>query len=179
MLGSEQLKGCDSTERGGKEEGTQLSNETPEHTEQGHGKGTWPRIMGWDHTPTRLPVVRSTSSPPSAALHPKAWLSQMLLGVVFRSCLSAGLSQTSREHNHGLLDQCNRRQPSLRHRDPSPAGAIQGEWVPCQLPKSGRSGAPCETQSNPTSPPRLPEQPRHPQGPLVPCQGPRSLLQAQ
>lgn len=44
LLGNEQLKGCNSTEQWGKEEGTQLSNETPEHTEQGHGKGTWPRI---------------------------------------------------------------------------------------------------------------------------------------
>lgn len=148
--------------------------------EKEHSPGSRSSIMEWDHTPARLPVVRPTSSPPSAALHPKAQISQVLLWVVFRSCLSAGLSQSSREHNHGFLGQCNRRQPSLRHRDPSSAGAIQGEWVPCQLLKSGSSsGTPCETQDNlPGScqPPLTPRAAQAPPG--SPCPLPGAPLSA-
>lgn len=99
---------------------------------------------------------------------PQGTAFQVLLWVVFRSCFPAGLSQTSREHNHGFLGQCNRRQPSLRHRDPSSAGAIQGQWVPGQLPKSGSSsGTPRETQDNPTSSRQPPLTPGAAQAPSV------------
>lgn len=110
--------------------------------EQQHGVGS--HTCPWSDPPIPLPL---------------------LLWAVFRSCLPAGLSQPSREHHRGLLGQCNRRQPSLRSH-PSPAGAIQGEWVPCQLPKSGSSsGTPHETQDNPPSSCQPPQSSRAAQAP--------------
>lgn len=124
--------------------------------------------MEWDHTPTH---GQSQQFPSLCCSAPQARLSQVLLRVFSRSCVPAGFSQPSREHS---LGQCSQRQPSPGHCDPSSAEALQGERVPCQLPKSGSSSGtpPVKPKIIPGAPPRLLEQPRLPRGPHVPCRGP-------
>lgn len=132
----------------------------------------WPRITEQhrgvgSHTHAHQTVHGQTHQlPPSAALHPKARLSQVLLWVVFRSCLSAGLSQT----RDCLVSATGTAQPQAPH--PSSAGAIQEEWVPCQLPKSGSSSGTPQTQIIPPAAASPPDSQSSPGLPTSPAGGP-------
>lgn len=176
LLGNEQLKGCHSREQRGKEEGKQLRIKCQSTQswvmEKEYGPGSGSSSLEWAHTPTSA-MVRPTSSPPSAALHPRGcsgWFS----GAVSQQGSPRAAKSTTTDSLVSAAGDSPASVPQAL--PPSSAGAIPGQWFPASCQNQG-AGTPCETQDNPTSSCQSPLGPRAAQAPLgSPCPLPGALL---